>query len=415
MNIESINPFRWQPSLNSAPKGYGNTIVLLALAALAGLAYYLIQRHLALSIEGQKIRDGFENPPESLSWWDLRCLANKIESLQIQEMMPNERCKIEVFPAFTRKKFMVSKGHDNTLRVQYVAATLGQGGYGKVVQLVDLQDGKETALKVAKVPKEYDHHPGYLRSAEADLQKEYDNLMLVHTSKHEPRNVQDKPVTPILTVTKLYDSKSKVSLAYEGSVYDGSLNKLDVKALILKTRLWIALQVLQGMETLLVNKLISHDLKPANVLYRGSSDALIVHVSDLGGVTHQEQLGEELNKGLVHTPAYADPVRIGVASAIPIGFVQKGLVRDSEKCSIGLTIIWVLTGHLPTAKKPLNVIWEKAGLPSYGKYKKLRSSLENSFNTSFFGPLFKDNLEGLKKKVEKLYNQISPELSITNQ
>src|ERR1700733_7180153 len=98
MNIESIHPFRGQPALNSIPKRYGTAVLLLALAALAGLAYYLIQRHLALSVEGKKIREGFKNPPESLSWLDLDCLAKKIESLQIQKMMPNERCKIEVFP-----------------------------------------------------------------------------------------------------------------------------------------------------------------------------------------------------------------------------------------------------------------------------------------------------------------------------
>ncbi len=405
MNTESINPLRGQPSLNSVPKGHGNAKVLLALAALAGLVYYLIQRHLTLSVEGEKIRGGFKNPPKSLSGLDLYFLAKKIESLQIQKMIPNGRCKIEVFPAFARKKFMVSKGEDNTFRVQYIAAKLGQGGFGKVVLLVDLQDGKETALKVAKIPKEFNHKAGYLASAQDDLLKEHKNLMLVHTSKHKPRNVQDKPFTPVLTVTKLYNSKSKVSLAYEGSVYDGSLNKLKVMTFNLKTRLGIALQILQGMETLLANKLISHDLKPANILFRGDSDSLIVHVSDLGGVTHQDQLSEALDKGLAHTPAFADSVRMGAASVIPIGFVQKRLVRDSEKCSIGLTIIWVLTGDLPTETKGLKMIWQKAGLPSDGAYKALRSALEKSFDTSLLGSFFKDNVDDLKKKVEKLYNK----------
>jgi hypothetical protein len=396
--MNRIEPFRQlagQPEVNSSPKG--SIVVLLALTALAGLAYYLFQRHFALSAEAQRIRNSFQNPPEALNSLDLYLLAKKVESMR--RMTPADRCKVRIFPNFfnlkIRKKFIVYIGPNNTLRVQYIEATIGKGGFGKVVRLVDLYSGRMTALKVAR-------NPENVAKAEQDLKKEHRNLMIVHTSRYPALGVQEKPETLVLRIVKLYESSMRESIGYEGPLYDGSLDKLVMMSFDIKDRLFIAFQILQGMETLLANKLINHDLKPANLLFRLVRGSLLVHIGDLGGVTLEGQLGRELASGIAHTPRYADTSRIAVASAIRIGFFQRSMVRSSEKCAIGLTIFWVLTGQDVSDQRLFRDIWLRAGLPSDGRYGELLEALETSADTSFLGQFVKINIQELKKKVEVL-------------
>lgn len=415
--IESINPLGTQPAVSPTSQRYGSAAVVLALAVIAGLVVYFIQRQLALSVEGKNIEDSFKKPPKSLSWLDLRCLAQAIESLKLQEMRPNERYKVAI--GLIRKKFIVSLGPDNVLHVQYIRKKLGQGGFGKVFKLIDLHTGAKTALKVAEIPEEFKHGEmpteykgreeyvkrAYLNAAEEDLRKEHSNLMIVHQSGKPVLGVQDKPLTPILTITKCYDSASKVRLAFEETIYEGSLDKLDIEKLPVKTRLYIALQVLQGMRTLAHNDLVSHDLKPQNVLFRGS----VVHVSDLGGVTHKDDLSEELKKGLPHTPAYADTETIELAATVPIKFLQKKLVKHSEKCTIGLTICWILTGNLLEDINSIDTLWQQAGL-SDKAYSGLLKALKAVFKGGFAATFFVNNVKALKKEVKKVYKQSSQSL-----
>lgn len=419
--IESIHPLGGQPVVSPVPKEYGTTVVVLALAALAGLVYYLIQRQTTFSQEAQKIRDSFKNPPKSLSYFDLNWLAQKIESVTVEKMQPNERYKVVIFWGLWRKKFIVSKGEDNAIHVQYIRKTLGQGGFGKVVKLIDLHTGVKTALKVAEIPKEFKHGEmptefkgheeyvkvAYLKLAEEDLKKEHNNLMHVHKPGKKPVGVQDKPLTSVLTITKLYESSSKVRLAFEGSIYEGSLDRLDVEKLPVQIRLYIALQVLLGMKTLFNNNLISHDLKPQNVLFRRvEQKELIIHVSDLGGVTREGDIAEELDKGLAHTPGFGNSEMIDLAASIPFGILKKKLVRDSEKGTIGFTICWILTGRLPEDINSIDEICKEAGL-SGNVYKDLLKAIKKVFEGGLIAWLFKDNVKALRREVRKTLKEVS--------
>jgi hypothetical protein len=401
-----IEPFRQlaPPEVDSTPKG--SIVVLLALTALAGVAYYLFQRCFALSIEAQRIRNSFQNPPRGLNSLDLYLLAKKVESMRNQRMTLDERCKVRIFPNFfnlrIRKKFIVYIGPNNTLRVQYIEANLGNGSFGKVVRLVDLYSGNRTALKVATLPKS---RRDELAKAEQDLKKEHRNLMIVHRPGHLSLGVQERPETPVLRIFKLYESLTSESVGYEGPLYDGSLDKLQMGSFPKKDRLFIAFQILQGMETLLAHELINHDLKPDNVLFRRVRGSFLVHIGDLGGATLEGHLGRELKSGIAHTSGFADNARLAVATLIPINVVQKSLVRCSEKRSIGVTIFWVLTGEDVTDKSLFREAWRRAELPLDGNYGELLMALEKSVDTGLLSQFFKDNVQGLKKKVEALCRQ----------
>jgi serine/threonine protein kinase len=382
------------------------------MAALAGLAYYLYQkRNLALSGRAQTIFDSF-NTSQGLTERDLIYLAKEVESLQRQVMLQprgtsSERFQLKIYPAFyifSSKKYIVEIGRNNTWRVQLIEAPIGRGGFGKVIRLLDLHNGQRTALKIATPPKKDKYDQEYSIKACEDLKKEHRNLILMHTPPPiKPVGIQDKPLSNILTITKLYRSRS-IHLAYEGTLYNGSLDRLNLRLLSIKLRLGIALQVLQGVEALLAKKLISHDLKPENILFRYQGQELPeVHVSDLGGVTLESELQQELKNGIAHTPAYADSTRLLVAQEIPLQFLQRHLVRNSEKCSLGLTVFSIITGQTATVESSLEEIWKSARLPLEGEYKKLFSALKNYSSTGFFSGLFKSNISGLRELVEKLY------------
>ncbi len=381
------------------------------IAALAGLVYYLYKKHsLALSGRAQLILNSFKFLPQDLSDHDLIYLAKEVESLQ-KKTNRLERFQIRIFPAFymplqRKKKFIVEIGQNNTWRVQRIEASIGRGGFGKVVRLLDLHNGQQTALKIATPPKKYKYDREDFTKACDDLKKEHRNLMLVHTPPNvKVIGVQDRPLSNILTITKLYRSKLK-RFAYEGTLYDGSLDKLNLRLFSIKVRLGIALQVLQGMETLMAKNLISHDFKPQNVLYRKQLDVFEVHVSDLGGVTLESELPQELESGITHTPAYADSTRLKVAKKMPLQFLQRHLVRNSEKRSIGLTLFSILTGQKTIVESSLEEIWTYAQLPLQGEYGKLFSALKNYSSTGFFSGLFKSNISDLREMIRKLHEQI---------
>ncbi len=443
-NVQPYSPLVVRPQITPPSKGYAVPVVLLALGVLAGIAYYLFQKHVPLSNktlkipdifkpspvplspEAQKIFDSFKKPPQSLNETDLHDLAKQIEFLRGQRMSPSDRYKVRLLDSFnlqTRKKFILSRGPNNTLRVQYIEKKLGRGGFGKVVQLIDLHDGKQTALKVAKIPKHYHTNDrrhiladlSHLERAQEDLKKEHKNLMIVHTSSTTALGVQDKPLTPVLTISKLYLCTTKRSLGFEGTLYDGSLDKLRITSFTLKVRLLIALQILKGMETLLANKLISHDLKPQNILYRQvenlpkEQNLPLVHISDLGGVTHENDLEKELKKGLAYTPQYADAEQIKTASDSSFGFMQKGRVRTSEKCAVGLTIFWVLTG-LDSNEGSDEAILKKAKIPPTREWKALFAALKDNTEKGLLNLALKffeiTSVQGLRKNVEAVIRTI---------
>jgi serine/threonine protein kinase len=343
-------------------------------------------------------------------------IARKVESLEKQIKLQKERnltnrYQVKTYSGWFQlqsktKKFLITEEKDNTWRVQYIETLLGRGGFGKVIGLFDLHTGAKTALKIATPPKAHKENQVYIEHANKDLEKEHRNLEHVHTSP-EPIGVQDKPLSPVVKIIKLYQALVHVRIAYEGTCYDGSLDKLLRRGTLSpKMRLGIALQVLQGVNTLMTNKLISHDLKTSNILYREHAILPEVHVSDLGGATHEDELQDEISTGgLVHTPAFADISRLQLAESVPIGFFQRSLVRTSEKSSIGFTIMTILTGKDVTVQSNLEESWESAGLPLDGDYKKLFSALQTNCSTGLVNAWFKSSIPTLIKMIQKLYQQ----------
>jgi serine/threonine protein kinase len=413
---------RIEPIINYQPPYYlrefGSIVVFMALATLSSLVYYLMRQYLSLSPRAQIIRENFRHAPDSFNELDMVSIAKKVESLEKeigleQDRNPTSRYQVKSYSGlfqfqFKARKFLITEEVDNTWRVQYIETLLGRGGFGKVIGLFDLHTGVRTALKIATPPKELKENQTYIEQANKDLEKEYRNLIRVHTSPDiEPIGVQDKPLSVIVKIIKLYQALVRERMAYEGTCYDGSLDKLLRRGMLpLKMRLGIALQVLQGMNTLIRNKLISHDLKTPNILYRERAILPECHVSDLGGVTHEDELQSEINSGgLVHTPAFADTKRIQLAESVSIGFVQRSLVRTSEKGSIGLIILTILTGQDVTVNSNLEEIWRSAKIPLESDYKKLFSVLKTNSSTRLCDAWFKSSVSNLIKMVQKLHQQ----------
>jgi serine/threonine protein kinase len=411
---------RIEPTINYQLPYYSrefrSIVAFMALAALSSLVYYFMRQYLSLSPRAQIIRNSFRYAPNSFNELDMVSIAKKIESLENQIKLQKDRnltnrYQVKTYSGWFQlqskaKKFLITEEADNTWRVQYIEILLGRGGFGKVIRLFDLHTGARTALKLATPPKAYRENQQYIAHANNDLEKEHRNLKLVHASP-TPIGVQDNPLSPIVKIIKLYQALVHVRIAYEGTSYDGSLDKLLRRGTLpLKMRLGIALQVLQGVNTLIRNKLISHDLKTSNILYRKRAILPEVHVSDLGGATHEDELQDEINTGgLVYTPAFADISRLQLAESVPIGFFQRSLVRTSEKSSIGLTIMTILTGKDVTVQSNLEESWKSAGLPLDSNYKKLFYALKTNCSTGLLNGWLKSSIPTLIEMVQKLHQQ----------
>ncbi|MBS0648153.1 MAG: protein kinase family protein [Verrucomicrobia bacterium] len=404
-------------------KGYSSLMVLLALGALAWLVYYLYKKSLILSERAQAIRDSLKHCPPYLLPDDLDKAARVVESLENQaQSIRNSlritadktvRFQIKLFSYFDllspiKKKLIIELGPQRTWRVQCIISKLGRGSYGKVVQLFDLHTGQQTAFKIATPAKLNKNNPQEWTQANQDLNKEHINLMTVHReSRIPPPGIQDKPLSMIIILIKVTSSLENARLAYEGTVYNGSLDKLVFRRhLSFKARLHIALQMLRGLEILHAKKFIHHDLKLQNILFRQSPTALQVHVSDLGGVTHEDQLSQVIDSGMAHTPAFTNTFRISLASMMPTDSTQKYCVQKAEECSVGLTLCSILTG-IEVTKVDYDAkhesIWST--VRDRKKYEPLISKIDNYIRRNIVISFLNANIHELKEMVEKFHQE----------
>lgn len=416
--------FNTKPLAAAPPrKGYGTLMVLLALGALAWLVYYFYKKSLILSERAQAIRNSFKHCPSHLQPYDLDQAARVVEALENEaKCIKNSlritadktvRFQIKLFsyfdlPTARKKKFIIDLGPQRTWHVQYIVSKLGRGSYGKVVQLFDLHSGQQTAFKIATPAKFNKNNPNEWTQANQDLNKEHINLLMVHRQSHTPPpGIQDKPLSTVIILIKLASSLMSARLAYEGTIYTGSLDKLVFQRHIsFKARLSIALQVLRGLEVLRAIKLIHHDLKLQNILFRQSPMDLQVHVSDLGGVTHEDKIPQEVDSGIAHSPAYTNSFRISLASLMPTDGTQKYCVKKAVECSVGLTLCSILTGREIT-KEDYDVrhelIWST--VRNRKKYEPLISKIDNYIRRNIVISIFNANITELKELFEKFHRE----------
>jgi serine/threonine protein kinase len=402
-------------------------MVLLALGALAWLVYYLYKKHLTLSERAQAIRDSFKHCPPQLQPHDLDKAARIVEALEneaenIKSTLhitadKTVRFQIKLSSFFDllsaqKKKLIIEIRSDRTYRVQCITGKLGRGSYGKVVELFDLHTNQQTAMKIATPAKQNKNNEQDWKQAETDLTKEYNNFAIVYNrGAIHAVGVQHKPLSKVIILIKLTANRLTQRLAYEGNRYNGSLDQLVLQKISFKMRLYITLQVLQGMETLRAKKLIHHDLKLQNILYRFRPQERMpqVFVSDLGGATHENDLPEELKSGLTHTPAFTNSSRIALASWVPIDSVQKYFTEGAVRCSIGLTLCSILTGYCVTKDDYdtfRQLTWFLTNPPNQlKKYERLFSTLHSYIQNGLISGYFNMDLSDLREMVQKFYDE----------
>lgn len=283
----------------------------------------------------------------------------------LKSTLTEHEAKIKISYHSKVRKYLFSLKADKSVKIQEVVKTLGRGGFGKVYELIDQATGEHTALKVAKPPKNYKHNAEYLTEADQDLDKEFFNLNLLNPVG-VIAGIQTPPLGPLLTITKLDVSPSKISVtknkktrkAYEANIYHGNLDSLKVHILPLITRIKIIYQVVMGVQHYLNKGLVHSDLKPANILYIKEGNHYKAHISDFGSAWSKDDSRE----GLVYTPHYVTDKDV---RHINTAWTQGGKHRSGKKLdiySLGKTIYELLTGREPSKNGNDDLILERAAL-----------------------------------------------------
>lgn len=254
-------------------------------------------------------------------------------------------------------KYLLSVNNDKEIKIQRVVKKLGRGGFGKVTELHDIKTNQHTALKIATPPKPSKHNVYPLKglqSAERDLNKEVENVKYLNENG-DAIGIQKPAMTSVFTVEKQYPSRSKTRIAYEGIIYDGSLNTLRVHQLPLKTRLEIVHQIVKGVQLYRQKGMVHSDLKPANIFYKKEDVNYSVYVADFGGAYKESD-----QQNLAFTEKY---VTKNDLNEITGSFTQQGKFYSAKKLdiySLGITINELLFGVVPEKSGNSKKIMEKS-------------------------------------------------------
>jgi len=260
------------------------------------------------------------------------------KKLLLQGMFKKEnRVKIK----HAGNKYLLSLDDHEAIKIQRFGKVLGRGGFGKVTELIDCKTNQRTALKVATPPK-----PKYkgkynleeLKFAEKDLKQEVANLNYLNP-KGDAMGIQKPPMTSIFKVNKTYSSQPSSRLAFEGAIYDGSLDKLKVNSLPVETQLDIIYQIVKGVQLFRKLGMVHCDLKPANIFYKKQNGKYFVYVGDFGSAWREGK-----NKGLAYTKHYATQNDVTEITGSVTNYGEFYSAKKHDIYSLGVTLRELLFG-----------------------------------------------------------------------
>ena len=241
-------------------------------------------------------------------------------------------------------KYIISTTPSNTIKIQEIVRKLGRGGFGKAYDLLDIDTQQHTALKIAKPSRHYKHNREALKSAEDDIQHEFDNLQLLN-SPTEAVGIQSSPLSPILEIKKwdpIYKRFQETRKGYEGVKYDGSLDKLNVHHLDVKQRFNIIYQIVKGVQHFRQKGLVHNDLKPQNIFYKIRGNRVKASISDFGSAWSIKD-----NKtNFAYTPGYATDTDISNLTSSRTDHGKHWSGKKLDIYSLGKTLFELLTGNL---------------------------------------------------------------------
>ena len=207
---------------------------------------------------------------------------------------------------------------------------LGNGSFGKVILAENAVNGELFAAK--ELSKEI-----YQKKDLIDL---LENEILISTSFMNPN---------LIKISDIVEIASKNYLLFEycnGGDLESFMMNYKMKSgtnFNEKTVQYILKQVLNGLSCLHRNKIIHHDIKPANILlkFKNKNDMFNIldseiKISDFGLAKFKDQ---NANNAISGTPLYMDPTVFGSDVSIEKEYV--------DIWSIGILTIYLLTGQHP--------------------------------------------------------------------
>lgn len=249
-------------------------------------------------------------------------------------------------------KFLATYNPKNqSVKLLLFSKKLGAGTFGNVYQLVDVENQKVEALKIAKTK----------QGSYEDLKNENRILTMIHEGEKK-EGIQMAPHQVVsITVSKEGIPIQKVGLLEQK--YDGDYNKYihsihqigkgKSSELKWKERVLEFHQLLSGLATMSQMNILHGDLKPENILVKNLGDKQLIHIGDLGGARHLPP-GDDSNswveEGFVHTPIFTWKEDLALSAQYRSPNERENYI-NSEKArdvfSMGAIFYKSLTGKLP--------------------------------------------------------------------